>query len=143
MIKLWDTRANNLIGTLKGHRNTINGVKFGLNSNILCSVSKDLTLKQWDFSQRGLMETFYQHNNEVLDIDHFNANDFITCGNDHQAIIWKTEKQTKIVFKGHQYAIDRVRSVNQERFVTGSMDGSINLWYIKRNKPIFKNSQAH
>jgi WD40 repeat protein len=59
MIKLWDTRANNLIGTLKGHRNTINGVKFGVNSNILCSVSKDLTLKQWDFSQRGLMETFY------------------------------------------------------------------------------------
>jgi WD40 repeat protein len=27
--------------------------------------------------------------------------------------------------------------------VTGSMDGSINLWYIKRNKPIFKNAEAH
>lgn len=23
------------------------------------------------------------------------------------------------------------------------MDGSINLWYIKRNKPIFKNAAAH
>jgi WD40 repeat protein len=23
------------------------------------------------------------------------------------------------------------------------MDGSINLWYIKRNKPIFKNAEAH
>ncbi len=36
------------------------------------------------------METFYEHNNEVLDIDHFNATDFVTCGNDHQTIVWKT-----------------------------------------------------
>jgi hypothetical protein len=60
-----------------------------------------------------MMETFYEHNNEVLDIDHFNATDFVTSGNDHQAIVWKTEKETKIAYKGHEYAIDRVRSINQ------------------------------
>lgn len=59
MVKLWDTRSLQLIDTLRGHKNTINGVKFGLNSNNLCSISADLTLKQWDFSQRGLIETFY------------------------------------------------------------------------------------
>jgi WD40 repeat protein len=106
-------RAKNCIGTLKGHRSTVNGIKFGINSNILCSVSKDLTLKEWDVSQKGLMETFYEHNNEVLDIDHFNSTDFVTSGNDHQAIVWKTEKETKIAYKGHEYAIDRVRSINQ------------------------------
>lgn len=45
LIKMWDVRAKNCIGTLKGHRSTVNGIKFGLGSNILCSVSKDLTLK--------------------------------------------------------------------------------------------------
>lgn len=92
LIKIWDTRAKDCIGTLKGHRSAVYGIKFGINSNILCSVSKDLTLKEWDVSQKGLMETFYEHNNEVLDIDHFNATDFVTCGNDHQTIVWKTEK---------------------------------------------------
>ena len=88
---MWDTRAKTNIGTLKGHRNAIYGVKFGMGSNILCSVSADLTLKEWDVSQKGLMETFYEHNNEVLDIDVLNSTDFITSGNDHQAIVWKTE----------------------------------------------------
>ncbi len=45
LIKIWDTRGKNCIGTLKGHRASINGIKFGIDSNILCSVSKDLTLK--------------------------------------------------------------------------------------------------
>ena len=45
LIKIWDSRAKNCIGTLKGHRAPVNGIKFGIDSNILCSVSKDLTLK--------------------------------------------------------------------------------------------------
>lgn len=45
LIKLWDVRVKSNIGTLKGHRNAVYGVKFGIQSNILCSVSKDLTLK--------------------------------------------------------------------------------------------------
>lgn len=45
LIKIWDTRAKDCIGTLKGNRSAIHGIKFGINSNILCSVSKDLTLK--------------------------------------------------------------------------------------------------
>lgn len=45
LIKIWDIRQNSCIGTLKGHKSAVHGLKFGLNSNILCSVSKDLTLK--------------------------------------------------------------------------------------------------
>lgn len=91
-IKLWDIKSKTLIETLKGHRNTVNGLKFGLNSNNLCSVSADRTMKQWDAAQRGIIDTFYGHNSEVLDIDSINQNDFISSGNDHQNIIWKTQK---------------------------------------------------
>ena len=58
-IKLWDTRSAALIDTLRGHKNVINGLKFGTNSHNLCSVSADLTLKHWDVSQRGLIGTYY------------------------------------------------------------------------------------
>lgn len=47
------------------------------------------------------------------------------------------------MFKGHDYAIDRVRTINQEKFVTACQDGSINLWFIKKTKPVFKLAGAH
>lgn len=71
-IKLWDVRSSELIDTLKGHRNVVNGIKFGLNSNNLCSVSCDRTVKQWDAAQRGIIETYYGHNGDVIDIDCIN-----------------------------------------------------------------------
>lgn len=89
-IKLWDVRSNNLIQTLSSHRGAVNGLKFGFNSNNLCSVSSDRTLKQWECAQRGIIETYYGHDEEILDIDNINDNDFVSSGNDHQNIIWKT-----------------------------------------------------
>lgn len=54
-IKLWDVRTKAIISTMKGHRNTVNGIKFGFNSNNLCTVSADRTMKQWDCAQRGII----------------------------------------------------------------------------------------
>ena len=90
-----------------------------------------------------MIETFYEHNSEVLDIDCINGDDFLTSGYDRQVVAWKTEKQTKIVFKGHDYAIDRVRAINVERFVTACQDGSINLWHARKSKPVFKHHHGH
>ena len=67
----------------------------------------------------------------------------MTAGYDKQVIAWKTEKETKIIFKGHNYAIDRVRTINQERFITACQDGSVYLWNTKKMKPVFKFAEAH
>lgn len=64
-VKLWDTLSNTLITTLKsrilsqniGHRSPVYAVKFGLNSNNLCSVSNDRTLKLWDAGERAYIDT--------------------------------------------------------------------------------------
>ena len=61
MIKLWDLRNMELVGTLKSHKNAVNGLTFGGDSPNLCSVSSDRTFKQWDVAQRGIIETFYGH----------------------------------------------------------------------------------
>lgn len=127
-IKLWDTRTGKLIETLSSHRGPVNGLKFGFNSNNLCSVSSDRTLKQWECAQRGIIETYYGHDDEILDIDSINDSDFVSSGGDHQSIVWKTEKEKQIIFTGHDYSIDRVRSINDDKFITASQDGSINLW---------------
>ena len=76
-------------------------------------------------------------------MDHINGYDFVSSGNDRQIVLWKTEKQTQVIFEGHDFAIDRVRVVNDEKFISASQDGSINLWSQKRKKPLFKLSKAH
>jgi WD40 repeat protein len=57
MIKLWDAHSNKLIETLKGHRDSIHGVKFQQNSNVFASVSCDRSFKMWDAGERAFMET--------------------------------------------------------------------------------------
>ena len=79
----------------------------------------------------------------MLDLDSFNSNDFISSGYDRQVISWKTEKEAKVIYKGHNYAIDRVRTINLERFITACQDGSVYLWSTKKTKPAFKVAQAH
>ena len=36
-----------------------------------------------------------------------------------------------------------MRTINQERFITACQDGSVNLWNIRRTKPVFKYQLAH
>jgi len=47
-IKLWDINSMKLIDTMKHHKSPVYGVKFGINSNNLASISCDRTLVLWD-----------------------------------------------------------------------------------------------
>lgn len=76
-------------------------------------------------------------------MDLVSGNDFLSSGNDHQCILWRMEKETKVIYKGQDYAIDHVRSINQDKFISSSMDGSIYLYSSKKNKPLWKKSDAH
>ena len=62
MIKLWDTHNNTLIETFKGHRGTIQGLKFNMGSNVFCSVACDRAFKLYDAGERAFLETLYHIN---------------------------------------------------------------------------------
>ena len=55
----------------------------------------------------------------------------------------KTEDETQLQFKGGDYSIDSIRSVNSKHFVTGSQDGKFSLWATKKNKPMSEVQDAH
>lgn len=48
-----------------------------------------------------------------------------------------------MIFEGHDYAIDRVRCINDEKFISACQDGSIYMWSQKKKKPIYKYQNAH
>lgn len=120
IIKLWDLRSNKFIHNFKGHRDTIQALKFGRNNNTLMSGSCDRTFKMWDASERAYIDTFFGHKNDINMIDSIGDEDFVTCGFDRQAIYWKIEDETQLVFNGHDLAMDCIKSYNLNNFITGS-----------------------
>ncbi len=60
LFKIWDCRAYTpLVATVEAHRNAINGLRLGADSHSLCTVSADLTVKNWDVRERALIDTYY------------------------------------------------------------------------------------
>lgn len=94
MIKLWNPLEVTLLHTFKGHKDTIQGIKFGINTNQFCSISNDRTFKIWDATEKAYLETLYGHKSEVNSIDAQTGENFISSGYDKSVIIWKTEHQT-------------------------------------------------
>ena len=68
--------------TLKGHKDTITGLKFAHNSHTLFSCSLDRTVKVWDIDDKIIIDTLYGHYSGVHDIDSFHNERAITCGFD-------------------------------------------------------------
>ena len=130
--------------TYKGHKDTINSLKFGHQNFNFCSVSADRTLKVWDLQQKAYLETLYGHKAEILSLDKVSGENYISSGFDKQVILWKTEQQTQLIYENsHDYAIDFVKSINFEYFLTASQDGSVAFWNSKKKKPIFKIENIH
>lgn len=58
MIKVWDVREAKAVGTLKGHRDTVTGLKCQRSGGgNLVSVSEDKSLKMWDIGERAYLDT--------------------------------------------------------------------------------------
>ncbi|KRX03609.1 WD40-repeat-containing domain [Pseudocohnilembus persalinus] len=142
-IKLWDLKSEKLIETFKGHKNTINAVKFGLNSNNFVSGSSDRTFKIWDASERAFIDTLYGHKSEVLAIDACTQDNFISSGYDKQNIYWKTELSSQLIFQGHDYPVDCVKGITFDHYLSGCQDGTVGLWSIKKKRPLYTVRNAH
>jgi ribosomal RNA-processing protein 9 len=41
-----------------------------------------------------------------------------------------------MIFSGHDYSIDCIKSINDSHFFTGSQDGNVALWNLKKKKPV-------
>ena len=48
-----------------------------------------------------------------------------------------------MLFKGGDYSLDSIKSINAKHFVTGSQDGTLALWATNKSKPIYEINEAH
>ena len=104
-IKLWHFITFSLVSTLKGHLNSVYGLKLvstNSNSKVLLSTSFDNTIKSWNITMSGshLVNTFKGHTASlVYSLDSINVDTIVSGSNDRTIRVWQlsTGKQLRAI----------------------------------------------
>jgi len=136
------------------HRGAVTGLAFRRGTNQLYSCSKDRTVKVWSLDEMAYVQTLFGHGDEVVDIDALAQERCVSVGaRDRTARLWKVVEESQLVFRGgavdkkaqldvdprslrHEGSMDRVAMIDDDLFVTGSDNGSIQLWSLQKKKPV-------
>lgn len=89
------------------------------------------------------MDTHYGHNHGVLDLAAYSKDRVLTCGEDYQAIFWKIYVDTQMVYRNTKHDTNHICVLNDEHYLTASSDSVINLWTMKKKRPIYILENAH
>lgn len=136
LVRLWDPRSSAAcVHKMHGHTDDITAVVAEPDSNKLFTASLDKSLKVWDLSSRRYTDTLLGHVAGVSCMDIGTASRPVTGGADKTVRVWNVEKDTHLIFNRHAYSVDAVCVLDNERFISGSQDGSMHLWTNASKKP--------
>jgi len=142
-IRIWNTVTNNLIITFKGHRDAITGLAFRIGTHELYSASLDRALKIWNCDSMSYVTTCFGHIGPITDLDCFRKERALTSSLDKSVRLFKIPEQTQLVFSGPISPQDCVALLTDDFWVSGGIDGSLYLWYIRKKKPLYILNNAH
>mmetsp|Transcript_7623 Transcript_7623/g.10296 ORF Transcript_7623/g.10296 Transcript_7623/m.10296 type:complete len:342 (+) Transcript_7623:55-1080(+) len=118
IVKVWDLRKNEVAMQLKGHSDTVTGMKVSPDGAFLLTNSADCTLRAWDMRPYAPANrcvkifTLHQHNFEkqLLKCDWSPDGKMVTCGSScRNVIIWETASR-RVLYKlpGHNGSVQEV-----------------------------------
>ena len=121
---------------LRGHHGPITCVHFFPGSLECVSGSEDQSFITWDAEQGGKIETFYGHKAALTALSPVSERHMLSVSIDKTPILWKTEKETQVLFQECLFSLDTVSVLNSNLFLTGSMGGELSIWNRGRKKPL-------
>ncbi|XP_010256456.1 PREDICTED: U3 snoRNP-associated protein-like EMB2271 [Nelumbo nucifera] len=142
-VHLWDTRTREHIQAFPGHRGPISCLAFRQGTPQLFSGSFDRTIKLWNAEDRAYMDTLFGHQSEVLTIDCLRKERLLTVGRDRSMRLWKVPEESQLVFRAPASSLECCCFISNDEFLSGSDDGSIELWSVLRKKPAYIVKNAH
>lgn len=142
-IHIWDTRTREHLQAFPGHRGPVSCLTFRQGTSELFSGSYDRTIKIWNVEDRTYMSTLFGHQSEVLSIDCLRKERVLTAGRDRSMQLFKVHEESRLVFRAPASSLECCCFVNNDELLSGSDDGSIELWTVKRKKPIYILRNAH
>ncbi|XP_010905427.2 U3 snoRNP-associated protein-like YAOH [Elaeis guineensis] len=143
-VHLWDTRTREHIQAFHGHKGPVSCLTFRQGTSQLFSGSFDRTIKLWNAEDRTHMDNLFGHQSEILTIDCLRKERLLTVGRDRTMRLWKVPEESQLIFRAPASSLECCCFLNDSEFLSGSDDGSIELWSMLRKKPtnIIKNAHA-
>jgi len=85
----------------------------------------------------------YGHELPITGLDLLHQEKCITSGEDGTIRLWKIQESTQLKFISKGHAIDCLCYVSTDKWVSGSQQGILQLWYHTNKKPVFEVINAH
>lgn len=142
-VHIWDARSGDRIRSFPGHKDAVTALAFREGTHQLFSGSLDRSIKIWSLEEMGYVDTLFGHQAEVLGLDALRAERVLSCGADRTCRVWKVPEESQLVFRGHCLTIESVAYVTGGEWITGSADGSVQLWRSTKKKPAWSLRDAH
>ncbi|XP_022994784.1 U3 snoRNP-associated protein-like YAO [Cucurbita maxima] len=142
-VHIWDTRTREHIQAFPGHRGPVSCLTFRQGTSELFSGSFDRTVKIWNVEDRAYINTLFGHQSEVLTIDCLRKERLLTVGRDRSMQLWKVPEESRLVFRAPASSLECCCFISNDEFLTGSDDGSIELWTALKKKPVYIVRNAH
>lgn len=141
-VHLWDIRTREHIRAFPGHKGPVSCLTFRQGTSELFSGSFDRSVKIWNVEDRAYINTLFGHQGDVLTIDSLRKERVLTVGRDRTMHLFKVPEESQFVFRAST-SLESCCFINNDEFLSGSSDGSIEHWTIKKKKPIHTVKNAH
>ncbi|ETO35255.1 WD-40 repeat protein [Reticulomyxa filosa] len=154
-IHIWNIEDNKQIKLFNGHSSFVYCVKFShyyyynQRRHIICSSSDDNTIRFWDVKHNKQLQILNEHTSWVggIEFSQFNNGRYLCSGSGDNTIrLWDIRSYQQIqLFNGHTNFISSVEyspfiiknineTFNSNVICSGSLDGTIRFWDIRKNK---------
>jgi WD40 repeat protein len=131
VVKLWDIRSGECVGTLEGHTYPVLSLAFSPDGTQLVSGSGDTTLVIWDLDNQSKVRQLKGHGFYVVTVDWDPNGDRIVSGSVDANIVEWDSNTGEVLAKHdeHRAAVREVRfNPDGSKLVSGSSDLTMILW---------------
>jgi WD40 repeat protein/serine/threonine protein kinase len=131
--RLWSSDDPDTSRVIAEHDGELTDVAFDPPGRLLATASRDGAVKLVSLAA-GTTRTLAGHTGPVHTLSFSPTGDeLLTAGDDHSARLWRVADGTQIAtFVGHDNAVFHAQFLDETRIVTGSDDGTVRLWHLRR-----------
>lgn len=118
-----------MLRSLHGHEQSVLGLA-QLQGRRLASVSRDRTMRLWDWSTGHCETSVVAHEAAVLDVITLPRKRLATCSADGSIKIWKQDGSAVASLAGHQGWVWQLAACGPQHLASASEDGTVRIWDV-------------
>ncbi|SCU92908.1 LANO_0E02498g1_1 [Lachancea nothofagi CBS 11611] len=130
-----------LIELSQGHESAVLACKLLNSGSTVVSSGLDPHICIWDLnnSKSYLIDNIYRQGSAITTLDIIDGPKIITGSSNSQVALVDIETGQKLRnYTGHQRAVNQLRTISQDRFISVADDGAVKAWDSHQKKPVWE-----